>query len=693
MNIMKNYDALKLLRENPIFWSRLGFCYDPPIKDENGEPVVFCKNFKKYESLHKNFSDNGIKLHTSIVHLGWMGEDEYDYSLTDKTLETIFQVDEEILFIPRIKMNVPNDWCYNNPEEVFVYENGPRTAEEIRALVNTEKQDWLGYDAPDGYYLPGGDYIDKRPNVGGVISRQSFSSKKWLCDAGVALEKFIDHVENGPFGDRILGYHIAIGRQGESVTWGRQNEIYGDYGISQLRNFYDYGLEKYGSAEVLKEKWQQPNLTRDNVYLPSTNERYYKTETLARLFRGNPEDVIVTDYDEFMSYTMASANEHFGKIVKEKTNGKPVGCFYGYILQIDEPTYAGHLAIKQLLDSPYIDFFSAPMSYYRRICGQPGGTMIPAQSVNINKLWLEELDIRTHLSVIDWLKCQTLEESYTVMRREVAKNLSRQSGYWWMDLGDGWYDDYALIEEIGRLKSFSDQMLKKEHISQSDVLVVLDEESMYSLRKCPDMRKGFLEDFVMEAQLTGTLVDIYRLSDLQKLDLNQYKLVIFTYNFNLSPQQLKSLGFSKDTAFMFNYAQGINSDGFSVDNVEKLTGFKVSEYMSPDYNFPMLKVEGEKEKEVDGRLCFFNNTPYMKADEIRSIMEKASCHFYAPSGTAVYGDNRFIGIFPCKDINGALRFKEQTYVRELFSGESFESSEIPLDMKKGTAAIYMLDNR
>ena len=681
-------EAIKLLRENPIFWSRLGACYDPPIKDENGEPVVFCKNFKKYELLHKNFSDNGIKLHTSIVHIGWVGVDEYDYSLTDKTLETVFSVDEDILFIPRIKLNPPNDWLYNNPEEIFVYENGPRTTKEIQALVNTEKHDWLGYDAPEGYYLPGGDFIDKRPNVGGVIARQSFSSKKWLRDAGIALEKFIDHVENGPFGDRILGYHVAIGRQGESVAWGRQNEIVGDYGVSQLRNFYDYGLQKYGDAETLKEKWKQSELTRDNVYLPSSKERYFKTESLADVFRGNPEDTIITDYDEFMCLTMANANEYFGKIVKEKTNDKPVGCFYGYILQIDEPTYAGHLNIRQLLDSPYIDFFSAPTSYYRRICGEPGGSMIPTQSVNINKLWLEELDIRTHLSVIDWLKCQTIEESFSVMRREVAKNLSRGSGYWWMDLGDGWYDDYALIEEIGSLKKFSDQMLKIKHTSKSDVLVVVDEKSMYSLRKCRDMRKGFLEDFIMEAQLTGALVDIYLLSDLDKIDLKQYKLVIFTYTFNLSREQLEGLGFSKNTAFMFNYAVGINSNGFSLGNVEALTGFKVSEHISADYTFPMLKVEGEKEKSVNGRLCFFNNTPNMQAKEIRSIMEKARCHFYAPLGTAVYGDNRFIGVFPCEDIKGSLVLNENVSVREIISGKTYNCNEIPLDMKKGDTAIF-----
>lgn len=31
----------KILREEPIFFSRLGFCYDPPIVGDDGKPVVF----------------------------------------------------------------------------------------------------------------------------------------------------------------------------------------------------------------------------------------------------------------------------------------------------------------------------------------------------------------------------------------------------------------------------------------------------------------------------------------------------------------------------------------------------------------------------------------------------------------------------------------------------------------------------
>jgi hypothetical protein len=199
---------IEFLKKNPIFWSRLGFCYDPPLKNAEGKPFAFTENFEKQISYHKDFNEAGVNLHTSILHLGWMGVDEYDYSLTDRVLDAVFSSGDDVYYIPRIKLNAPVDWCRENPEDVFVYEDGPRTKEEIAALVGTGKQDYLGYEAPDGYYKSG-EYTDTRPNINGVIARQSFSSSKWLADAGEALSRLIDRLENGKYGSRIFRFQVC----------------------------------------------------------------------------------------------------------------------------------------------------------------------------------------------------------------------------------------------------------------------------------------------------------------------------------------------------------------------------------------------------------------------------------------------------------------------------------------------------
>ena len=236
---MQREQIVKYLRENPVFWSRLGFCYDPPACDENGEIIVFNKNFSEYTSVHDSFADAGVKIHTCILHSGWIGVDRFDYSLCDKVLESIFASGKVEYFIPRIKLNVPIDWCCAYPTEVCVYEDGPRYAEGIKALVGTEKHDWLGYESEVGYYNANG-WQDSRPNVGGVISLQSFSSEKWLDDACEVLSRLIDHIENSQYGERVIAYHIAFGACGESMLWGRQSKKFGDYGISNREHFLNW---------------------------------------------------------------------------------------------------------------------------------------------------------------------------------------------------------------------------------------------------------------------------------------------------------------------------------------------------------------------------------------------------------------------------------------------------------------------
>ncbi len=688
---------IDFIRKNHIFWSRLGFCYDPPLKDENGEPVLISQNMTRDSNFHKTFSKHGIKLHSCILHSGWVGVNEYDYSLTDKVLDEIFSDEEDIMYIPRVKLNVPVDWCRENPEDVFVYPEGPRTAEDISTLAGTLKHDYLGYESPGGYYQANGDFVDKRPNVGGVISMQSLSSKKWKTDAGIALKKLIEHIENSKYGSRILGYHIAFGPCGETMEWGRDSKHYGDYGINQLRNFYDFGIKKYGSKEAIGRKWQQNDITRDTVILPMPDERYNNLSTLKDLFRGDDKDTISIDYDEFLSDSVTDAVEYFGKIVKDNTNNKPVGVFYGYFLFVDNAAYAGHLAMDKLLDSPYVDFFAAPMPYYKRLSGEPSGDMCVAQSVNRKKLWIEEIDNRTHLTNVagnkeDGLTCKTDKETKYVMWRNTCKNIVSQSGQWWMDLGGGWYDSDFLLNEVQQIRAKTFHLVEKEHISKSDVLIVVDEKCIYKTKVCYDILKGFLMDFICETRKSSTMVDVYRLSDLESMNLEQYKLIIFAYDFMLDSDVLEKLNIPKHCTVMFNYAAGIWNNKFSLHNTEKLTGFELEEYNCSDYNFPMLKFRDSNETimehTVNGRNIILNLQPLLQADKLQQIAKNAGCKVYTDCNCIIYGDNRFISFFSCKKMNESIHFNEKLKLRNIISDEIYECDTLPISLNNSEFVIF-----
>lgn len=641
---MEAKQAVELLRTNPVFWSRLGWCYDPPISDKNGEPLVFSKNFSKEVKFHTDFVKAGVKLHTSILHTGWVGVDKYDYSVTDQTLDAVFGIDDSIYYIPRIKLNVPVDWCAENPTEVFVYDNGPRDAEGIKELVGTLKHDILGYESEEGYY----DANSKnnpaaRPNVGGVIALQSFSSQKWRQDAGEALVRLIRHIENGPYADRILAYHITYGACGESMPWGRQDGKFGDYGISNQKAFWKWGLQKYGTPARLREAWGEGCCETDAVPPPHWRERP------DRPLRLGKEDIICVDYDRFTSEMNAGAIEHFGRLVKEETGGKitngkvsggkAVGVFYGYYLHMARAAYAGHLAIGQLLRSPYVDFFAAPKSYYRSTPGEPGGEMCPAQSINRRKLWLDESDNRTHLCTAQGERhraAQNFSETRTVLWREFAKNTTHGSGFWWMDLGGGWYDDPQIMSEIKRIVELNQILQKIEHRSISEILIVTDEESEYYRSVNPKLHRQGLEESIREAHLCGAPVDMLRFADLGETDLRPYRLVIFLSVVRPDGRDWETIRIPENTTVLWC---GCGNLPPSCKGTEQ--------------------------------------APPLSAAFVRRAAEEAGCHLYAPLGCTVYADNRILSVFSSHEaVNGRLLLPHPAGLHELIRKEHLEKAEV-----------------
>ncbi len=695
MNRSKTFDV-KNFKSQPIYWSRLGFPYDPPTLKADGSPMVFSEDQTRFLKYHKQFLDCGVKIHTSILFSGWVGVNEYDYTFVDSILDGIMNLSKDILYMPRIKLNPPLEWLKQNPEDVFCYYNAPKDKEEIAALVGTLKQDILGYESETGYYGAGGS-IDNRPNLSGIIGMQSISSKKWIDATTIALSKLIKHIEQKPYADRIIGYQVCFGPSGEVMYWGRASSRYGDYGINALKNFYDFGLKKYGDEEVLKNLWKQPDLTRDNLTLPSPFDRYgeNKNTTLRDLFRANNGDKIIIDYDEFLSETVCNALEHFAGTAKQLSGGKLVGGFYGYILEVGNCNYAGHLSIERLLNSPYIDFFAAPASYENRKDGESGATMIPTASINLKKQWVDETDLRTYIAKDSNKKFSSSGKEGTKcsLWREVCKNLTQDSGFWWMDLGGGWYDDEFILDEIKSITKFVKEITLKQHKSISDVLIVVDENSYYKLKENDGLRKAFLSDFIAKARKSGFIADVFRLNDLKSINLEKYKLVVFANTYLISKEQLEKFNFNKNVNFMFNYASGIwGENQFSIDNVKRLTGYAISENGINNSGFPELKIDGENfsiaSKFFDGRKVYLNINPDITEKEIYNIANNAGCNTLVDSGLTIYGDNRILYVSSKDGYNGEIYFGKGVKVKDYFSGDEYVE-KTRLNLEKYGFKIYV----
>ena len=663
------------------------------MKNDEGKPIVFTPDLTRDSKYHRDFTQAGIKIHTNILHLGWMGVDEYDYSVTDAVLEEMFKNDD-IYYIPRIKLNVPVDWCRENPEELLVYWEGPRDVEGILNVVNSPLHDWFGYNAPKGYYKAG-DFVDTRPNVCGLVSRQSFSSQKWLNDAGEALRRLIDRIENSKYADKIIGYHIAFGVSGEAILWGRAENHYGDYGITNTKRFYEWAEKKYGSHEALLEAWG------GDLTLPSPDERYSRFDVAEEFLRGDRIGTVSRDMDEFTSSACVDAIEHFSGIIRKYAPDKLVGAFYGYFMHTDNPNYAGHLALNRLLDGDAVDFFAAPKIYHRCGPGEPGGEMCAVQSVNLKKLWVDEADNRTHLAsddVPEWL-CRDMNDTRWVMWRELAKNISHDSGFWWMDLGGRWFDSPEIMNEINHMNTVSAYLRTLPHSSPADTLILVDEKCIYSLGVSKHLRCGFMEDYVCEMRKSGIIADVYRLDDIRTIDLSRYKMVVFAYTFEISSEDKKYLDehISKDAVKCYHWAAGMIRDGVcSLENAKDFTGFTLVQGKRDKYDFPKLYVDDSDATAINAELGQFKKgnrvmftEPYITHEVIRKIGEMAGCTLRCDDGLILYGDNRITGVFSTEALTGSVKLPYGNW-REEFSGKVFEDTdEIDLEQFNSNIAVFI----
>ncbi len=684
---------LEFLRENPIFWSRFGIEYD-------NEPGW--EKYKQNLERHRVMFERGIALHSSVIPVGWVGPDKYDYTETDQLLGMLFDAIPDLVFLPRIKLNVPEGWCAAHPEDVFVYASGPRTKEEVAALIGTEA------------------HGSHPPRYAHRIAQQSFASPQWLSDASEALRRFVEHVEASPYADRIIGYHIAWGTSGETAlwaTWHSDPRLKGDYGVTTTKRFIEYAAKRGEICTEVPPVEERFFIEGDGKCGDSTTDRnrfHIGTPTLDQLFLHTKKDQKSVLFAEFQRDTNADAVETLCKVIKDIAPEKLAGIFYGYVVEPENSANMGHTAYDRVLSSPYVDFLAGPKGYNRVGPNDPGfGQAIP-NSVNLKKLWVDEIDNRTHLCVTNGHKDYTaknMEQTRAVYWREFTKNVAFHQGYWWMDLQGGWLDSEEIQNEITHLSEVSKKLYaeKDTHRSIAEVLLVIDESTMLHMRPNFSLHRATINHVGSTVKESGVPIDFYRVADLPSLDLSRYKMVIFLNTFYADPDELSAAiaRTAPDCHIMYQYAAGIlnkKTGAYGVENIKKLTGFSVAEYGKREEQcYPMLYVEeGDgiraietypdghiklaERRGADGRTYLHHaHTCDLGVERMRELLSSAGVHLYAPAYCVVQGDSRFLYLLAEKKTAGEVVFEKSVTCQNEFTGEIYRNvTSVPFDLEEGT---------
>ena len=114
---------------------------------------------------------------------------------------------------------------------------------------------------------------------------------------------------------------------------------------------------------------------------------------------------------------------------------------------------------------------------------------------------------------------------------------------------------------------------------KAEVAVLVDADSMYYVDGHSPLARPVLAEQRSDLSRMGAPWEIYSFSDLPRLDMSRFRMVVLPNLFAVTPQKrawLEEKVFCDDKHVVFGYAPGIITDGrYDVNNVGQLTGIPI----------------------------------------------------------------------------------------------------------------------
>ncbi len=614
----------------------------------------------------------------------WISPGEFDYTPFDERVDRVLKADPQAFIFPRLSLCAPDWWADRHPQEIA-----------------------LGVDAQGR----------TAPIVVGGKRAPSWASEVWRRDTVAGLRRLIEHVEQSPFADRIIGYHLVSGTTEEWMAWGANRDIWGDYSQPNLRRFRSWLQDKYHTEKALQAAWHRVDASFETAQIPSRKLR--QATTWGSLRRPRKEQAVI-DYYLYNSDLVVETIELLAHAVKQATHDRKItGVFYGYLLQLDGEQRlqnAGHLALGRLLRCPHLDFLSSPTSYKFRQLGGAGTChyMAPLDSVRLHgKLWFNENDIRTSITprvpVGRWGKPANIAGDLLQHEKETAHAMTSGAAQWWFDVGGIRHDHPALLQRYARLVENAQSVLTLDRTPVNEIAFVVDDKSAVYMRVGDPLSAQLLTQQLPDLHRLGAPVGHYLACDLPHL--NTHKLLIFANCLapsdgeRAAADQLKADG----RWLLFHYASGLYADGrLDPRAMESFTGIRMAIEESPVplrvalENSPALPqslhgvtygpgrpvhpvfIPQDPEAEVLGRLpdgrpglvvkrfpdwtAVYSAVPVLPRDLLRWFARQAGVHFYIDTPDVVWANRDMLAISVKRPGPRTIHLPAARDVADLFRG-------------------------
>ncbi|MDR2704313.1 MAG: beta-galactosidase [Planctomycetaceae bacterium] len=671
-------------------------------------------NFVYLGGSNANFFQNQIKLagdagarfvsFSTVLPWAPPGK-EVDWHAVDESCRRVLAANPDALLIPRIPMDPPSWWVEANPDDVITWKGTPHEPRKVAAV----------------------------------------SSMKYRQEAAEHLDALVRHLEEN-FGTNIGGYHPVGQNTGEwfyQDSWGSALNGYAKADTTAWRIWLE---NRYKNDEMLQTAWGNKSATLSNAEIPSPELRTSKTGGVFRDIAVEKTQQSVLDFVEFQQEMMIDTVLAFAKTVRNASNSKRlVVMFYGYVFEFGAlstgPATSGHYALRKALESPDVDIYCSPISYFDRKAGGSAAAMTAAESVALaGKLWLYEDDTRTHLTPEFQLSFPgwqdggtTLEATRHLLLRNTAECAVRNFGTWWMDLGTGgWFDDPKLWADMKRLETIDNLFLKTPTPFKPEVAVFLDESSLLSVAAGGNVMSIPTVYKIREPLARmGTPYGQYLLDDFLNGKVHT-KLNVFAAVWKLAEPQrklLKQQSAKNGTVNIWCFAPGFldTEKGGSVETMNELTGFKmkridnVNAWAEPTEigkSFgleiglginnpvkPLFAVEDAKPEEIlavysdgsaaivmrqgkSGETSIFVGVPGLNSSLLRLAAKKAGVHLYTNQDCNVYANGSAVVLHGSADGSVNVDFGKPVTIIDFLDGSTVgKGSVLTIPLKLGETRI------
>ncbi|MBD0379805.1 hypothetical protein ICC18_06745 [Paenibacillus sp. WST5] len=537
--------------------------------------------------------------------------------------------------------------------------------------------------------------------------------RKWREDTARYVHDFMTYCES-KYGNKIVGYIL---KGGTTTEW--------------------FSTQDHGETHPLKEEAFRTYMGNTNIRIPNQEER---DRTSDGAFRDPVKDATAIAYwkfhHELIADTVSYFSSHIQKVIEHK---KLLGIYFGYLLELTDHRllHEGHLAYESLFDSPDIDIFASPSSYWFRQVDGTSAMMTMVDSLDLrNKLHFLEFDHITHLApqYVEGKPIPGFESKYSdeqqtinVMRRDFAMMLTKRTGIWWFDMFEGWFYSEGMMREIHNMIEIANTSTRSGSKSVAEIVVIADPISMYYVGADSRLNNDLLSAQRDGLGRMGAPFDLISLNDIDhpNMDHERYKLYIFLNTFLMPMEkrqfiehQLKTQG----KTFLWIYASGFVTElGLSEEGISATTGIQVqrnkqeeslidvvfqgdsvivaemisygfSRKMAP--NFQIIDKDAEicgyyhnsgyaalGKKKVGESMSIYSGAGNLPGNILREIAKEAGVHIYYDGDAPIFVNDTYIGINAFSPVRFTLHLTRDTEVVEVFSKTQYSSTDMTLDLE------------